>query len=114
MPSTIKLHRVLKIQSIIFLITVSLFVGTFAYAGEYDVEKSGGQDTVHVQIPPQSPENESEQPTKTVMAPTWPVSVPVRVPSDTEERPENPHAQENETPQLPDPAVSHSRQLESR
>jgi Meckel syndrome type 1 protein len=33
--------------------------------------------------------------TKVIMAPTWPVQVPVRVPANTPERPDNPHAGEN-------------------
>lgn len=33
--------------------------------------------------------------TKTIMVPTWPIQVPVRVPANTPERPDNPHAGEN-------------------
>jgi hypothetical protein len=33
--------------------------------------------------------------TKTIMLPTWPVNVPARVPVNTPERPDNPHAGEN-------------------
>jgi hypothetical protein len=60
----------------------------------YDVKKS--DDTAHVPAqPPAKTESGAEGETKTIMAPTWPVQVPVRVPKDMPEKPDNPHAGEN-------------------
>ena len=38
----------------------------------------------------------------TILLPTWPVQVPIEAPLGIEERPENPHAGENEPPEVPE------------
>jgi hypothetical protein len=63
---------------------------------------SSGNEPADVNVPFQPPSDQPpsdssrEIPTKTIMAPLWPIPVPVRVPVDTEEGPDSPHAQENE------------------
>lgn len=83
-----------------FVATIMVAFGLFIYLpvshasaqSSYDVNKS--DDTAHVPVQPEKKPQKEE--TKTILAPTWPVQVPVRVPKDTPERPENPHAGENE------------------
>ena len=62
---------------------------------DFDVDK--GEEDNPLQ-PTEEPEQTPEPETKTIMAHTWPIQVPVRVPIDTEEQPENPDAGENEDP----------------
>ena len=75
---------------------------------EPSVEKSGGTDTAHgsyMTLPLSEDEPEEDQtPTKTVMAHTWPFGVPVNAPENYEEQPEQPHAEENAPPELPEPS----------
>jgi len=56
-----------------------------------------GNTTVRSQGQAPAPKPAPAQPvaTKTIMLPTWPVNVPARVPANTPERPDNPHAGEN-------------------
>ena len=101
------------------VVAFMLFVISLAFAGDNysvssgnqatTVKSQGGQTPAQKPVakpsptaaskpgPTISPKPASTQPaqTKTIMAPTWPVQVPVRVPANTPERPDNPHAGEN-------------------
>lgn len=90
-----KIIAFLILNVIGFVLFIGLPVGRSSAQSSYDVEKS--KDTANVPYqPPKESEKQSPPETKTIMVPTWPIQVPVRVPKSTEERPENPHAGENE------------------
>ena len=88
-----------KLSATWLAVTVSLFVGLpldgAIAQSTYEVNKSNDTANVPIQSSEKS-ESKSQTETKTIMLPTWPVQVPARVPKNTEERPDNPHAGENE------------------
>jgi len=101
-------------RSILYAVIVLALCSVIsAFAGDNYSVSTGGQATTYKspggQAPPAPPPKPAPKPsptigpkpsptiggTKTIMLPTWPVQVPVRVPANTQERPDNPHAGEN-------------------
>jgi len=90
----------MKLKTVAALITFATMVSvgsrppTVLAGDNYSIKKS--DDTPHAPAtPPQTPQRKVEPETKTILAPTWPVQVPVRVPKNMEEPRDNPHAGEN-------------------
>jgi len=82
----------------ITLIGAALALGLVApaYADDFDVDTSG-PNTVHQPYqPPDNSQSQDETPTHTILVPTWPVQVPVNVPDNVDEPPDQQHPPENE------------------
>lgn len=88
------------LSTVTILALICAAFGTSAVAGDNYTVSTGNQSSTYKsqsQAPAPAPKPAPKPPveTKTIMAPTWPVQVPVRVPKNTPERPDNPHAGEN-------------------